>query len=80
MNDGLTRLVSAVEDHLPKIGRPVSETATSLDSGGAFIVIRVNGVPFESVSRAEIEARYDGWNRQLAAMTLEKGNRLVLSQ
>lgn len=78
MNDGLTRLVSAVEDHLPKIGRPVSETATSLDFGGAFIVIRVNGVPFESVSRAEIEARYDGWNRQLAAMTLEKGNRLAL--
>jgi type IV secretion system protein VirB4 len=74
----LNRLVAAAEDRLPRIGRPVSETATSTDNGGAFLVIRVNGVPFESVSRGEIEARYDSWNRQLAAMTLEKGNRLSL--
>ncbi|MEX3910123.1 hypothetical protein AB4Y33_43220, partial [Paraburkholderia sp. BR14319] len=42
-----------------RIGRPVSETVTSVDNGGAFLVMRVNGVPFESVSRGEIEARYD---------------------
>ena len=78
VSNELTRLVASAEDKLPRIGRPVSETATSVDNGGAFLVMRVNGVPFESVSRGEIEARYDSWNRQLAAMTLEKGNRLSL--
>ncbi|MBN3786106.1 transporter [Burkholderia sp. Ac-20353] len=78
LSNDLNRLVASAEDKLPRIGRPVSETATSIDNGGAFMVLRVNGVPFESVSRGEIEARYDSWNRQLAAMTLEKGNRLSL--
>lgn len=78
VRDDLNRLVAASEDRLPRIGRPVSETATSIDNGGAFMVLRLSGVPFESVSRGEIEARYDSWNRQLAAMTLEKGNRLSL--
>ena len=78
MRDDLNRLVSSSEDKLPRIGRPVSEAATSIDNGGAFMVLRLSGVPFESVSRGEIEARYDSWNRQLAAMTLEKGNRLSL--
>ncbi|MEX3968228.1 transporter [Paraburkholderia sp. EG286B] len=78
VSNELNRLVASAEDKLPRIGRPVSETATSIDNGGAFLVMRVNGVPFESVSRGEIEARYDSWNRQLAAMTLEKGNRLSL--
>ncbi|MEX3909533.1 hypothetical protein AB4Y33_39925, partial [Paraburkholderia sp. BR14319] len=55
----LNRLVTSAEDKLPRIGRPVSETVTSVDNGGAFLVMRVNGVPFESVSRGEIEARYD---------------------
>lgn len=78
VSNDLNRLVAAAEDKLPRIGRPVSVTATSMDNGGAMLVLRVNGVPFESVSRGEIEARYDSWNRQLAAMTLEKGNRLSL--
>ena len=78
VRDDLNRLVAASEDRLPRIGRPVSETSTSIDNGGAFMVLRLSGVPFESVSRGEIEARYDSWNRQLAAMTLEKGNRLSL--
>ena len=78
VREDLSRLVAASEDKLPRIGRPVSETATSIDHGGAFMVLRLSGVPFESVSRGEIEARYDSWNRQLAAMTLEKGNRLSL--
>ncbi len=78
VREDLNRLVASSEDKLPRIGRPVSETATSIDNGGAFMVMRLSGVPFESVSRGEIEARYDSWNRQLAAMTLEKGNRLSL--
>jgi type IV secretion system protein VirB4 len=78
VRDDLNRLVASSEDKLPRIGRPVSEAATSIDNGGAFMVLRLSGVPFESVSRGEIEARYDSWNRQLAAMTLEKGNRLSL--
>ncbi|TDA45959.1 transporter [Burkholderia pyrrocinia] len=78
VSNDLNRLVAAAEDKLPRIGRPVSLTTTSIDNGGAMMVLRVNGVPFESVSRGEIEARYDSWNRQLAAMTLEKGNRLSL--
>jgi len=78
VTNDLNRLVAAAEDKLPRIGRPVSVTTTSIDNGGAMMVLRVNGVPFESVSRGEIEARYDSWNRQLAAMTLEKGNRLSL--
>ncbi|MGU7844148.1 transporter, partial [Burkholderia sp. AW33-5] len=78
VSNDLNRLVAAAEDKLPRIGRPVAETVTSLDNGGAMMVMRVSGVPFESVSRGEIEARYDSWNRQLAAMTLEKGNRLSL--
>lgn len=78
VRENLNGLVAAAEDKLPRIGRPVSETATSIDNGGAFMVLRLSGVPFESVSRGEIEARYDSWNRQLAAMTLEKGNRLSL--
>lgn len=78
VTNDLNRLVASAEDKLPRIGRPVSVTATSIDNGGAMMVLRVNGVPFESVSRGEIEARYDSWNRQLAAMTLEKGNRLSL--
>lgn len=78
VSNDLNRLVAAAEDKLPRIGRPVSVTTTSIDNGGAMMVLRVNGVPFESVSRGEIEARYDSWNRQLAAMTLEKGNRLSL--
>ncbi|WP_175743220.1 transporter [Burkholderia ambifaria] len=78
VTNDLNRLVAAAEDKLPRIGRPVSITTTSIDNGGAMLVLRVNGVPFESVSRGEIEARYDSWNRQLAAMTLEKGNRLSL--
>ncbi len=78
VRNDLNRLVAAAEDKLPRIGRPVSVTATSMDNGGAMMVLRLNGVPFESVSRGEIEARYDSWNRQLAAMTLEKGNRLSL--
>ncbi|OXJ22644.1 transporter [Burkholderia sp. HI2714] len=78
VTNDLNRLVAGAEDKLPRIGRPVSVTTTSIDNGGAMMVLRVNGVPFESVSRGEIEARYDSWNRQLAAMTLEKGNRLSL--
>ncbi|MGF6766187.1 type IV secretion system protein VirB4 [Paraburkholderia sp. GAS33] len=72
------RRQGAVRDLLPKIGRPVSERVTSFEDGRAVLVIRLPGMPFESVNRREIENRFDALNRFFAAMAMEKGNRLAL--
>jgi type IV secretion system protein VirB4 len=69
----------AFEDKLPAIGRPVSEAITSFDGDRAMLILQLAGVPFESVSRGEIEARYDSWSHMLAAVTLDKGNRLSIT-
>ncbi len=74
----LIKRQTVVEDKLPAIGRPVAETITSLDQDRALLVLQLKGVPFESASRGEIDAYFESLNRLLAAVTLEKGNRLTL--
>ncbi|MFL9876650.1 VirB4 family type IV secretion/conjugal transfer ATPase [Paraburkholderia megapolitana] len=68
----------ALEDLLPKIGRPVSELVTSFEDDRAMIVVRLAGMPFESVSMAEITSHYEALNRFYAALVMDKGNRLGL--
>ncbi|KVL25461.1 transporter [Burkholderia territorii] len=74
----LLRKQPALEEKLPRIGRPIAESITSLDGDRAMLILRLSGVPFESVSRGEIEARFEGLNQLFASVTLEKGSRLGL--
>ncbi|MCA7912053.1 MULTISPECIES: VirB4 family type IV secretion/conjugal transfer ATPase [Burkholderia] len=66
----------ALEDLLPKIGRPVSEFVTSFEDGRAMLAVRLSGIPFESVSTSEIETQFEALNRFKASLVMDKGNRL----
>lgn len=66
----------SIEDLLPKIGRPISEIVTSYEDDRAAVVVRLAGIPFESVPTAEIESHFEALNRFLAALVMDKGNRL----
>lgn len=67
----------SVEDKLPRIGRHVSPHVVNYEDGRALLVIRLSGIPFESLSEDEINSRFNQRNRVVAAAAKAKGNRLA---
>lgn len=68
----------AVQGMLPPIGRPVSECVTSFEDDRVMLSLRLDGMPFESVNRNEIENRFDALNRLFISLAMDKGSRLAL--
>lgn len=67
----------ASEDKLPRIGRHVTERVVNYEDGRALLVIKLAGMPFESLPDSEIKMRFDSLNRLIAALGKSKGNRLA---
>lgn len=68
----------ASESVLPKIGRHVTPLVVSYDDDRALLVMRLTGMPFESIDNDMIANRFDGRNRLIAALAKDKGNRLSI--
>lgn len=68
----------AVEDKLPPIGLPVSEHVTSYGDGRLLLCVRLEGMPFESVNDAALEAAFNDRNAFFAGLAMDKGNRLAI--
>ncbi len=69
----------AVPDKMPPVGRHLSRRVVKYDDGRVLLVMRVTGMPFESVNRRVIRNRFDALNSTFAALAMDKGNRLSIT-
>lgn len=67
-----------VEEQLPLIERHVTRHVVSYTDDKALMIIKLAGMPFESMSDDVIVNRFDSRNRIFASMAKEKGNRLAI--
>jgi type IV secretion system protein VirB4 len=67
----------ASEDKLPKIGRHVTPRVVNYEDGRTLLVIKLAGMPFESLPDSDIKTRFDSLNRVIAAVSKAKGRRLA---
>jgi type IV secretion system protein VirB4 len=76
-----TRLLGlpSVASKLPPIGRHVTPQVVRYGNDRLLLVMRVAGMPFESVSTTLIRNHCDALNRTLAALAMDKGNRLSIT-
>jgi len=68
----------SVEEKLPKIERHVKRHVVSYTDDKALLVIKLTGMPFESLPDDMIVNRFDSRNRVFASMAKDKGNRLAI--
>jgi type IV secretion system protein VirB4 len=68
----------ASEEQLPKIGRHVTPRVVAYEDGRALLVIKLAGMPFESIQDDLIVSRFNQRNRVIAALAKDKGKRLAL--
>ncbi|NYS33961.1 hypothetical protein HZZ02_09505, partial [Streptococcus danieliae] len=68
----------AVEERLPQIDRHVMRHVVSYTDDKALLIVKLAGMPFESMSDDVIVNRFDSRNRIFASMAKEKGNRLAI--
>ncbi|WP_455289951.1 VirB4 family type IV secretion/conjugal transfer ATPase [Cupriavidus necator] len=74
----LLRRQPTIEEKLPPIGMPVSPYLTSYDDERLLLVVRLDGMLFESVKDTTLEQAYDDRNAVLAGLAMDKGNRLAI--
>lgn len=68
----------ASTDKLPKIGRHVTPRVVAYEDGRALLVIKLTGMPFESLDDDIIVNRFNARNRTIASLAKDKGKRLAL--
>lgn len=68
----------ASENRLPKIGRHVTSKTVSFDDDRALLVIKLAGMPFESIEEDTLVNRFDARNRLFASLAKDKGKRLSI--
>ncbi len=66
----------AIEDILPHLNIHVSERVVTYRDNRMLMVIRLAGMPFESIDDAVLENRFDGLNKFFASLAKDKGSRL----
>jgi len=66
----------ASEDKLPDIGRHVTPRVVNYEDGRALVVIKLAGMPFESLPDSDVKVRFNSLNRVFAALAKTKGKRL----
>lgn len=66
------------EERLPKIGRHVTPRVVAYEDDRALLVIKLAGMPFESIEDDIIVNRFNARNRMIAALAKDKGKRLAV--
>ena len=64
----------AIEDVLPLLNIHVSERVVTYRDNRMLMVIRLAGMPFESIDDAVLENRFDGLNKFFASLAKDKGS------
>jgi len=77
ISSDLLRQIGAVEDWLPKIGRPVSRRVTHIEDGRFVLTLRLVGVPFEAQSDAVIINMFDNLSEMFGKLGRDFGGRLA---
>jgi type IV secretion system protein VirB4 len=70
--------LSAAEDWLPKYVRHVTPQVIRMDGRQFLVILRVTGVPFESVSDVILENNYDNLTRTISGLGRDHGSRLAI--
>lgn len=76
--DAFLKKQRASEKDMPKIGRHVTSRVVSYDDDRALLVIKLAGMPFESIEDVNVVNRFDGRNALFAALAKSKGKRLAI--
>lgn len=66
------------EERLPKIGRHVTSTVVAYEDDRALLVIKLTGMPFESIENKIVANRFNTRNRVFASLAKDKGKRLAI--
>jgi len=72
------RSLPAIESQLPRLRRHVTPRVVSYEDGRAMLVIKLAGMPFESMDDAIIVNRFNARNRLIAGLAKDKGRRLSI--
>lgn len=68
----------SIEEKLPKIGRHITSRVVAYEDDRALLVIKLAGMPFESIEDDIIVNRFNARNRFIAALAKDKGKRLAI--
>ncbi|MFC0134532.1 transporter [Massilia eurypsychrophila] len=79
LSESELRSLPAIEAQLPKLRRHVTPRVVNYEDGRALLVIKLAGMPFESMDDAIIVNRFNSRNRLIAALAKDKGRRLSFS-
>ena len=71
------RQIGAVEDWLPKIGRPVSRRVTHIEDGRFLFSLRLTGIPFEAQTDGVIVNMFDNLSEMFGKLGRDFGGRLA---
>jgi type IV secretion system protein VirB4 len=71
------RQIGAVEDWLPKIGRPVSCRVTHIEDGRFLFSLRLTGIPFEAQTDGVIVNMFDNLSEMFGKLGRDFGGRLA---
>lgn len=78
LSESELRSLPAIEAQLPKLRRHVTQKVVNYEDGRALLVIKLAGMPFESMDDAIIVNRFNTRNRLIAAFAKDKGRRLAI--
>lgn len=77
INDLLKKSGTA-EKYLPVIGRHYTPSVVKIGSNYLLSVIKLEGIPFESINDSQIESKYDSLTRTLSGLSKDKPENLAL--
>ncbi|WP_233890065.1 transporter [Paraburkholderia flagellata] len=72
----LIRNMPAVEQWMPKVGRPVSHRVHTMDDGRLFFTMKVVGIPFESVSDRVLKSAFENMTDMYTGLGRDHGRNL----
>lgn len=78
LSESELRSLPAIEAQLSKLRRHVTPLVVNYEDGRALLVIKLAGMPFESMDDAIIVNRFNARNRLIAALAKDKGKRLAI--
>jgi type IV secretion system protein VirB4 len=68
----------SIEERLPPFSRHLSKSVVGLSDDRALLVVRLEGMPFESIEDDMIDLRFNTLNRVFASLAKSKGSRLSI--
>jgi len=79
LTSDLLKSIGAIEDWMPKIGRPVSRRVTHLEDGRLMLVLRLTAVPFEVQNETVIVNGFNNMSETIGKLGRDYGGRLAFT-